>query len=269
MTDQSFQCRECGGPTKLVIDAVAPKPELVEGILRRQLPSGVMCAKCYESEKARRLAIQNLERKAELDRQWERMCPPLYRLTDPNHPAIDQDLLAKVLGWDPAAAGGKGILLHGPTGTCKTRMMFLLVHNLHYQDVKILWTSAIKLSSASAEKFDDDEKVRNKARKLLKNALRAEVLFIDDLGKERFTDTTERDLFQLIETRTSQLRPTLWTSNASSRAALRKLMSENRGQPIMRRLAEFSTVYFVPPLYERAQPIKQVATSARSASSHA
>ena len=116
-----------------------------------------------------------------------RLLPPLFHATDPNHPAIPQDLLAKILEYDPATAGGKGIGLHGPTGGCKTRAMFLLLRKLHYQGVKVGWVRAVDLSRASSEYFDFDDAVRNRAREVLKNALRVSVLFIDDLGKERFT----------------------------------------------------------------------------------
>lgn len=250
--DRTFKCPECGGPTKGFE---------VLGITLRAL-----CSKCYDSElarQARQLASQNLARIAELDRQWRELCPPLFRATDPNHSAIDQDVLPKLLKWDPATAGGKGIGLRGPTGGCKTRMMFLLVCKLHYQGSKVRWIRAIDLSRASAELFDCDDAVRNRAREMLKNALRAEVLFIDDLGKERFTDRTELELYNLIETRISFLRPILWTTNAAGNDLL-ELMSQNRGPAIVRRLTEFSMVYFVQPLYERAKLIEQLAT-ARSA----
>src|ERR1700730_4319439 len=117
--DPTGKCPECGGPT------------VAYELAGRWLP--VKCDKCRESD----LARQNLARKAELDRQLKELVPPLFRATDPNHPAIDQDLLAKLLEYDPVAAGGKGIGLHGPTGGCKTRTMFLLLRKLHYQGVKV------------------------------------------------------------------------------------------------------------------------------------
>jgi hypothetical protein len=40
-------------------------------------------------------ANQNRARIAALNQQWRELCPPLFRATDPNHPAINQDLLAK------------------------------------------------------------------------------------------------------------------------------------------------------------------------------
>jgi DNA replication protein DnaC len=176
-------------------------------------------------------------------------------------------LLANLLEWDLATAGGKGISLVGPTGGCKTRMMFLLLRKLHYQGdqgVRVGWIRAVDLSRASSEIFDGDNAVRNRAREVLKNALRARVLFIDDLGKERFTDRAELELYNLIESRISSFRPTLWTTNLSG-ADLRELMSKNRGPTIIQRLNEFSTMYFVSPLYERANPIVKLPTSARSA----
>src|SRR5204862_2180250 len=132
--------------------------------------------------------------------------------------------------------------------------MFLLVRKLHYQCTKVRWIRAVELSRASSDIFDGDDAIKRKARALLVNAMRAEVLFIDDLGKEKFTHRTETELYHLIDTRISFLRPILWTSNARG-ADLRDLMSENKGQAITRRLAEFSTPYFVASACERAKPI--------------
>ena len=241
--DRTFKCRECSGPT------VAYE---IQGVW---IP--LVCERCRKAELARR----NRARVAELDSQLKVIVPALYRATDGNHPHIDQTLLGKILEWK---VGGKGIGLFGPTGGCKTRMMFLLVRKLHYLEHKVRWIRAIDLSRAASGIFDDDSAIKGNARKLLKNALQAEVLFIDDLGKERFTDRSELELYHLIESRTSCLRPILWTSNASG-SDLRDLMSENRGTAITRRLAEFSTVYPVQPYYERANPIEQFDKTSRSA----
>ena len=200
------------------------------------------------------------ERRAELKRQWYEICPALYQRTDPNHPAINQELLANLLEWDPKTADGKGIGLHGPTGGCKTRMMYLLLRKVLYSDTEVQAIRAVDLSRACWEMFGDDV-IGRKAREALQNMRHAQVLLIDDLGKERFTDRAESELFSLIDDRMMHQKPTLWTSNARSRSDLRNLMSGNRGEAMMRRLTEFSTVYFVSrPLYERAKPIEQLAT---------
>ena len=243
------KCPKCGTPTR-------PFKDMVQG---QSFTFQVACDKCRDKE----LERVNRARREELDRQWRELCPALYRATDPNHAAIDQGVLAKLLEWDLATAGGKGNGLVGPTGGCKTRMMFLLLRQLHYQGVRVGWIRATDFSRASSEIFDSNDAVKNKARAALKNVRNAAVLFIDDLGKERFTDRTEVELYTLIEERISSLRPTLWTSNLSS-AHLRELMSENRGPTIIRRVSEFSTVYSVKPLHERANPIVQFRADRRA-----
>ncbi|PYK25547.1 MAG: hypothetical protein DME52_08290, partial [Verrucomicrobia bacterium] len=83
---------------------------------------------------------------------------------------------------------------------------------------------------------------------LLRSAASAELLFIDDIGKERLTESAELKLYSLMEERTANAKPILWTSNFVG-ADLRKIMSDNRGPAITRRLAEFSSVLFVPAPY--------------------
>jgi DNA replication protein DnaC len=60
--------------------------------------------------------------------------------------------------------------------------------------VKILFTSAIAIARASSQEFDDDPRRRAEARILLRNAAGVEVLFIDDIGKERLTEAAELKL---------------------------------------------------------------------------
>jgi DNA replication protein DnaC len=205
------------------------------------------CSACADKLAAEALAKQNRDQLADLHERWSKL-PALYRTTDPNHPHVNPRILAEVLKYDPRSSNGKGIGLYGPTGAGKTRMMFLLVRKLHFSGVKILFTSAVAIARAASQEFDDDQKTRGEARLLLRNAVTSEVLFIDDIGKERLTEAAELKLYWLIEERTANYRPILWTSNFVG-ADLRKMMSDNRGTAVTRRLAEFSSVLFVPAPY--------------------
>jgi DNA replication protein DnaC len=194
------------------------------------------------------LAEENRNKLNALHERWFKLCPALYRATDPNHWAIDQNKLATVLEYDPRTSNGKGIGLHGPTGAGKTRMIYLLIRQLHFSGVNVAVLSAIDIARASAQEFDDDRNTREAARMLIRNAVAAEVLFIDDIGKERLTECAELKLYWLIENRAANAKPILWTSNLAG-ADLRKMMSSNRGPAITRRLAEFSSIIFVPGRY--------------------
>jgi len=247
MTAPTGECPNCGKQTK----------RLVEEVAGRMFSVPVWCEKCVRSA----LASHNQERMIGLKRKWKALCPALYRATDPNHPAIDQELLSKIREWDPAIAGIEGIGLHGPTAGCKTRMMFLLLSDLHFRGINVAWVHSIELARASFEQFDSNAEIQKRARNLWKNAAGVKVLLIDDIGKERFTDAAEQNLYWLIERRILACKPTLWTSNASG-AVLREFMSESRGPALTRRLAEFSTVHFVPARHKRAESIDYLAASA-------
>jgi len=220
--------------------------------LVRGVPTGGCRKGCRKAEP--RACTSESRTKGTLRGNLEDDLSPLVRATNANHPALNQDLLEKVLPWRPSG-NGKGIGLTGPTCGCKTRTMSLLLRDLHLSGVQVRWVNAIELSRASSEVFDEHRGAE--AKNVLRNAAHAEVLFIDDIGKERFTDRAELELYSLIETRVAHLGPILWTSKACGKE-LREMMSGNRGPAITRRLAEFSSVYRLP--YKRAEPIEQLAT---------
>ena len=81
----------------------------------------------------------------------------------------------------------------------------------------------------------------NDARDMIGRAHRAEILFIDDIGKEKYTERVESEFYDLIETRTAHMRPIIWTANANG-VGLAAMMSPDRGEPILRRLREFTEI---------------------------
>jgi DNA replication protein DnaC len=66
-------------------------------------------------------------------------------------------------------------------------------------------------------------------------------LLIDDLGKQKMTERAETELYDVLEHRTNNLKPTLVTTNATGQQ-LARMLSEDRRQPIIRRIKDFSTI---------------------------
>ena len=179
---------------------------------------------------------------AESERQkaeeaWFNICPPLYRDTDPARLTVGAETLDKILKWTP---NPQGIGLTGTSGAGKTRAMFLLLHGLHLGGHKIVATTAKRFENWCHRMFDKDDE----ARLSIKAARNAKILFIDDIGKEKYTERVESEFYDLIEHRTSNLLPILWTANATGQQLV-KMMGEDRGTPIVRRLREFSTIISV------------------------
>lgn len=195
------------------------------------------CDECCDKHLAQRQEelrmAEMAERQARLDRSWEKLCPPLYAQTDLNklpaelRPAIDQ-----VLQWE---TNPTGMILHGASGLGKTRVAMMLLHRLHFAGRKVIPLLAgrfayncMTLLGKSTEDFAN----------WYQSLIEADVVLLDDLGKERLTERTEVELFNLIEERSQHLRPMLITTNTSG-DSLEARFDDDRAGPFLRRLREF------------------------------
>ena len=179
--------------------------------------------------KAERHAASAACRKSDQQALWEAICPPLYADTDPRR--IPQAPLAKVMAWE---CGPRGLVLHGATGKGKTRAAFLLLHRLHFTDRKqVVAFHGNAFSHQCARAFGDQT-----GEAWIEKLAETDILFFDDLGKGRFTERVEAELFGLIELRLANLRPVIVTTNFVGDGLAGKL-TDDRGGPLVRRLREF------------------------------
>ena len=229
-------CADCAAP--MVIETLV--------VCGREFFANRLCAACSETRAQARRQAELQEMRARQTGVWERICPPTYRLTDSNHPAINPALLAQMLRWRP---GGKGIGLCGDPRLGKTRMMFLLLRELHFAGIGVAYVRATALAGLGSLLFDDAEKYET--RNQIKRLHQVPVLFIDDLSKERCTDRSAEQFYDLIEDRGTE-RATLWTSIYDGEK-LEKMMGE-RGPAILGRLREFSDIQRLRPALRSTKP---------------
>jgi DNA replication protein DnaC len=174
-----------------------------------------------------------------LKRRWSEICPPLYMTTNPDDSRLSQKIRRILEAWQPSE-DGKGLAIFGGTGKGKTRLIFWRLHTLWMSGaIKSLFAiSSVRLGRAIAESFDDDKKTSDTASDILSSVRMKTVLFIDDVGKEKFTERVASDFYELIEHRTSYMLTTIWTTNLTSAELASKL--GDKGDPTIRRLKEFS-----------------------------
>lgn len=226
----TYECTKCGTHTPY-------EPRIVNGTeyFRPRL-----CKTCAEAEantlRLKRTAAEDAERVA----AWDKICPPAYQKTDPAHPMMRGSYLKAVTSWRPR--DGRGLGLWSPeSGLGKTRMMFLLLKRLHFEDkLAVVAVSAKRLAKLYATMFADTPE-GDFARGFVRSTRKCDVLFVDDLAKEKLTDHAQAEFYDLVETRTSNERPILWTANTSGDELAARL-SKDRGGPIVRRLQEFTEV---------------------------
>lgn len=186
------------------------------------------CDACIDLAEWRRAETARLEREARIERIWEAMCPTLYRDTDVTR--LPPKHFAQVMAWQ---YGDRGLLLLGATGLTKTRCAYQLLYRLIQEDRTVRAFDAVSFGSECSRSFAD-----GKGDEWVKGLLTVDVLFLDDLGKERFTDRVESELFGIVERRTARRKPIIVTTNFIG-DVLEEKMSPDRGPALVRRLRQF------------------------------
>jgi len=219
-------CAECFSPVEC---------QVVE-VFGRRLQFEILCDECH-ARYSERMALETASAKRRRAREaFDAMCAPLYRDSDPSR--IPVAFVREIEAWE---VGPEGVGFVGRAGCGKTRAAWMLLKRLHFAGHGVFGLTATQFSKACAEQWNDDNAVRARAAELLARCVDAEILLLDDMGKQKFTERAETELFALLEHRTSHLVPTIWTANAE-RGTLKEMLSPDRGEPILRRLVEFSKV---------------------------
>ena len=129
--------------------------------------------------------------------------------------------------WEDA----KGLFISGNVGTGKTLLAVLCGRHLAESEKHVRFENMtsllvkIQMSYGGGKIVDYDE------------CLNIDTLIIDDIGKERLTDWSGQIIYDIINTRTENLRRTIITSNFTPTQIIAKL-GDNYGQAIVSRLAE-------------------------------
>jgi DNA replication protein DnaC len=188
------------------------------------------------------IITEKLEREEERQKTEQRekefwsIVPKIYQTTDASQ--ISPKLKTAIDEWK---YGPIGLGFKGPSGSQKTRASVLLLHSLHKGGRSVFYLKATNLTKNAVEAFSDDKAVKKHALESMRNATECQVLLLDDIGKGRLSPSAEESLYALLDTRTENMLPTIWTTNADS-SQLHDMMSEDRADAIMRRLIEFSKI---------------------------
>ena len=215
------QCQECGK------EFDAPTIELCG----QHCCFEKFCLACkpIREQQERDVAAIRQER-ARLD-EFERICPPLYRDTDPLKLPCNPEVTKLVLGW---VYGPKGLVLHGATGRGKTRLAYMLVRRLVLDGRSVSAFDPLSFAHRVGETFGEYQ-----GERFIREQQRVDVLMLDDLGKAKLTERAEAELFGLVEHRIANLKPLIVTTNFVGDKLSDKL-SEDRATPLVRRLREFN-----------------------------
>lgn len=204
-----------------------------------------ICQKCSEelqreaearvrAEQAHRERLQREKR----DSLWEKLCPIQYRLTTESggktvlaRLELECKQLPAILAWKFSERGL--VIRSRASGLCKTRAAWRLMRKQ--------WNEGRKIAAFSAGAFQrhaQDEAGKFTLTTWFKNIAAADILFLDDLGKGYWTENTEAVWFDLLESRTSEGRPVIVTTNYSGEELINGSRSDATAYAV-RRLRDY------------------------------
>lgn len=222
-------CRDCNA-------TFAFEVIMLSGI---EFPKRSVCDECGKKHEIEFAAKEKAKLDAENEAEWRKICPPLYSDTNPADPRLSQEGLAKALQW---AYNPRGLGFVGHTGKGKTRCLFLALKKAFDDDHSVDFVSHNLFSRFAMDAWSSDDKdERANAREALRSFKSVGILLMDDLGKAPPSPRADSELEELIEHRAGMNLPLFWTANASG-AWLIKRFGEDRGEPLVRRLAEFTEI---------------------------
>ena len=156
--------------------------------------------------------------------------PPLYRDTEVSR--LGARLAGVAKDWTPSSGKGN-LLIHGTTRTGKSRTAWYICKRLH-PFPKVTHLSMRDVEFQLAEGYS-----RGTWHRAVDQWCKDDLLFIDDLGKEKTTERTGSILFQIIDERTANRLPTIITTNHNGSALEARFIEPETGAAFVARLREF------------------------------
>ena len=211
-------------------------------------PSRVMawqqhCPKCVDAEKERittRIAARRAEQdEAEIAEAWAAICPEAYRTKMEGGPTDVARLTREQPAHDEILRhplGPQGLILKGSTGSGKTRCMFRLMRAYFTRNPRL---SIVAMTAGEFDRQARDAAGNLTLSKWFDRLAGADVLFIDDLGKGKWTAATAGQFWEAVDARTKREKAIFLTTNCSGDTLVESIgLAKDIAEPLLRRLRE-------------------------------
>lgn len=214
-------CKECGG------EFPASHFKVMSIVIAMKY-----CEACYQKLTEQRERHDRNERESE----FRQICPSEFHVTDIHDKRINGKAIEEVLKWK---LGSKGLLIHGPTRTGKTRAVWMLLREQFNRRNGFIWMTAADFCERSS-----DAAGKGESSEFTDSLLLPSILFIDDVGKGRMTERNAGAFFNVLDKRFNNRKPVIMTMNMSG-AELEKRFDGDMAKPLLSRIQEFcDTIQF-------------------------
>ncbi len=197
-------------------------------------PYKLGCPICAEIDAARQAdaLVESIASEAKArEAAFLAICPPEMAETDVAR-LPSRERFQRVLAW---RYGARGLVLHGNTGLGKTRSAWALLRRLSVDEGRrFIWMSSFVFSDKAVQAFR-----AGTAEQFINRLSETPILFLDDLGKSKITLRVGEALFEVIDRRTTNRRPTIITTNSVGDGLASRFEDAEAGSPAVRRLRDY------------------------------
>jgi DNA replication protein DnaC len=171
---------------------------------------------------------------------WQSLCDPEFRTieeggeTDAARLQKDFSQLAEVTG---CPSTGPGLIIQGPTATCKTRSAWRLLRRIHDEGGRIR-----AMTSGDFGREFADAAGKHHRKEWFDSIANATAFFLDDLGKSKWTPAVWAEFFEVIDARGRKRKVTIITTNDGNQTLETKAADPVLWDPLLRRLREFTLI---------------------------
>ena len=191
-----------------------------------------LCDPCVDRAIGREVREEAQESK---ETDLREIVPPLYRETDPARLPYREK--QTILGWE-FKERAKGLWMVGDTGLGKTRCLCLLLSKLIEDGRSVRAFFHGSFGDELLEVIRSERSYRAWKWKIT----HSEILAIDDLFASKMTEKVESAIFEILDLRLSNFRPTFVTTQLTAKEAMNRFSSRKRCEAFYRRINEFCEV---------------------------
>lgn len=161
-----------------------------------------------------------------------RICPVEMQKTDVSKIPAQEASLQKVLTH---SNGAKGLIVRGVSGSGKSRAVWMLVKRLIVDEgLSVHYDSSFEFGAGASDAYRHGSE-----QEWIRERVTPDVLFLDDLGKSKFTARVGEALFEIVDRRTSRGLPIFITTNFIGANLKSRFDDQELAEPLLRRLREF------------------------------
>ena len=210
--DSQVRCPVCGKVTRCTLNF-----PLFDGNGSMKRITGKMMCQCEEEAEVREKeqqrretdmeAVQRLKKLSFMDKRLRNASFSTYEVSQENQAAYNA-AVRYVERFEEMLKTGQGLLFLGPVGTGKSYTAAAVANELMGRKHTAIMTSFVKLLNVMSQVSTADEEY-------LAMLNQADLMFIDELGAERGTDTALEKVYNVIDTRYRSCKPLILTTNLS------------------------------------------------------